>query len=110
VRWALRGVGADAPIGSQSSEAGRPPKTVLKAASVAWPKAASASRAPLPTAHQEGASAPLSVVWADPDLQMKKRRAVEESNTDNRMVRCSCKRRGRARLWRPRRLRLGLDQ
>jgi hypothetical protein len=38
---------------------------------------------------QEGATSPLSVKWADPDLQMKKRRAVEESNTDNRMVRAA---------------------
>lgn len=29
---------------------------------------------------------PLSIKWADPELQIKKRRAVEESNTENRML------------------------
>jgi hypothetical protein len=36
---------------------------------------------------QEGAAAPLSVKWADPDLQVKKRQAVEDSHAENRMVR-----------------------
>ncbi|KIZ04483.1 CUG-BP- and ETR-3-like factor 4 [Monoraphidium neglectum] len=34
----------------------------------------------------EGGSNPMAVKWADPELQVKKRRAVEESNTDNRML------------------------
>lgn len=34
-----------------------------------------------------GSVTPLAVKWADPELQIKKRRAVEDSNTDNRMVR-----------------------
>jgi hypothetical protein len=42
---------------------------------------------PRPAKPQEGCATPLSVKWADPELQLKKRRAVEESNTDNRMVR-----------------------
>jgi hypothetical protein len=36
----------------------------------------------------EGSVTPLAVKWADPELQIKKRRAVEDSNADNRMVRC----------------------
>lgn len=35
----------------------------------------------------EGATTPLAVKWADPLLQIKKRRAVEDSNAENRMVR-----------------------
>lgn len=35
----------------------------------------------------EGATTPLAVRWADPLLQIKKRRAVEDSNAENRMVR-----------------------
>jgi hypothetical protein len=46
----------------------------------------------------EGSATPLAVKWADPELQIKKRRAVEDSNAENRMVRgaqwtqvpCSC--------------------
>lgn len=34
----------------------------------------------------EGSLAPLAVKWADPDLQVKKRRAVEDSNAENRML------------------------
>mmetsp|Transcript_31833 Transcript_31833/g.70722 ORF Transcript_31833/g.70722 Transcript_31833/m.70722 type:complete len:496 (-) Transcript_31833:2249-3736(-) len=34
----------------------------------------------------EGSSAPLSIKWADPDLQTKKKKAVEDSNADNRML------------------------
>jgi hypothetical protein len=34
----------------------------------------------------EGSVTPLAVKWADPELQIKKRRAVEDSNADNRMV------------------------
>ncbi|WIA44418.1 hypothetical protein OEZ86_007184 [Tetradesmus obliquus] len=33
-----------------------------------------------------GSVTPLAVKWADPELQIKKRRAVEDSNTDNRML------------------------
>lgn len=33
-----------------------------------------------------GAAAAIAVKWADPDLQLKKRRAVEDSNAENRMV------------------------
>lgn len=35
----------------------------------------------------EGSTTPLAVKWADPLLQIKKRRAVEDSNAENRMVR-----------------------
>ena len=38
----------------------------------------------------ENSSTPLAVKWADPLLQIKKRRAVEDSNAENRMVRHSC--------------------
>ncbi|KAF6260316.1 hypothetical protein COO60DRAFT_909475 [Scenedesmus sp. NREL 46B-D3] len=34
----------------------------------------------------EGSVTPLAVKWADPELQVKKRRAVEDSNADNRML------------------------
>lgn len=34
----------------------------------------------------EGAIQPIAVKWADPDLQVKKRRAVEDSNAENRML------------------------
>jgi hypothetical protein len=34
----------------------------------------------------EGASTPIAIKWADPDLQVKKRRALEDSNAENRMV------------------------
>jgi hypothetical protein len=34
----------------------------------------------------EGSVTPLAVKWADPELQIKKRRAVEDSNADNRML------------------------
>lgn len=34
----------------------------------------------------EGATTPLAVRWADPLLQIKKRRAVEDSNAENRML------------------------
>jgi phosphoinositide-3-kinase regulatory subunit 4 len=34
----------------------------------------------------EGSVTPLAVKWADPELQIKKRRAVEDSSVDNRMV------------------------
>lgn len=37
----------------------------------------------------EGSTTPLAVKWADPMLQIKKRRAVEDSNAENRMVRRS---------------------
>lgn len=33
-----------------------------------------------------GGLMPLSVKWADPDLQSKKRRAQKDSNAENRMV------------------------
>jgi hypothetical protein len=51
---------------------------------------------------QEGSVTPLAVKWADPELQVKKRRAVEESSTDNRMVGArgsslGCRRQGRRR-------------
>lgn len=40
--------------------------------------------------HQfEGTTIPLAVQWADPLLQIKKRRAAEDSNAENRMVRSS---------------------
>jgi hypothetical protein len=35
----------------------------------------------------EGGTAPMAVKWADPDLQYKKRRAVQDGSADNRMVR-----------------------
>jgi phosphoinositide-3-kinase regulatory subunit 4 len=35
----------------------------------------------------DGSTTPLAVKWADPLLQIKKRRAVEDSNAENRMVR-----------------------
>lgn len=35
----------------------------------------------------EGSTTPLAVKWADPLLQIKKRRAVEDSNAENKMVR-----------------------
>lgn len=35
----------------------------------------------------EGSITQLAVKWADPELQIKKKRAVEDSNADNRMVR-----------------------
>lgn len=38
-------------------------------------------------APQSGAAEPLTVQWADPELQLKRRRAAEDSNPDNRMVR-----------------------
>lgn len=34
----------------------------------------------------DGSVTPLAVKWADPDLQIKKRRAVEDCNAENRMV------------------------
>jgi hypothetical protein len=34
----------------------------------------------------EGSTTPLAVKWADPLLQIKKRRAVEDSNAENRTV------------------------
>eukprot|EP00775_Hariotina_reticulata_P001643 gene1644-1985_t len=34
----------------------------------------------------EGSATPLAVKWADPELQVKKRRAVEDSNAENRML------------------------
>lgn len=34
----------------------------------------------------KGAVTPLSVKWADPELQAKKKKAVEEANADNRML------------------------
>jgi phosphoinositide-3-kinase regulatory subunit 4 len=34
----------------------------------------------------DGSTTPLAVKWADPLLQIKKRRAVEDSNAENRMV------------------------
>lgn len=34
----------------------------------------------------EGSTTPIAVKWADPLLQIKKRRAVEDSNAENRMV------------------------
>jgi hypothetical protein len=37
-----------------------------------------------------GSVTPLAVKWADPELQIKKRRAVEDSNADNRMVSAVC--------------------
>lgn len=40
----------------------------------------------------DGSTTPLAVKWADPLLQIKKRRAVEDSNAENRMV-SSCKQR-----------------
>ena len=36
--------------------------------------------------NMQGSTAPLSVKWADPDLQIKKKKAVEGSNVDSRMV------------------------
>jgi hypothetical protein len=32
----------------------------------------------------------LTVKWADPDLQVKKKKALEDSNAENRMVRGAC--------------------
>jgi RNA recognition motif-containing protein len=37
----------------------------------------------------EGATAPLAVKWADPDLQYKKRKATASGNAENRMVRAA---------------------
>lgn len=34
----------------------------------------------------EGSVTQLAVKWADPELQIKKKRAVEDSNAENRMV------------------------
>eukprot|EP00879_Flechtneria_rotunda_P011421 GHRR01011930.1.p1 GENE.GHRR01011930.1~~GHRR01011930.1.p1 ORF type:complete len:414 (+),score=97.93 GHRR01011930.1:226-1467(+) len=34
----------------------------------------------------DGSLVPVAVKWADPDLQLKKRRAVEDSNAENRML------------------------
>ena len=34
----------------------------------------------------EGGTAPIAVKWADPDLQYKKRKAVQDGSADNRMV------------------------
>ena len=34
----------------------------------------------------EGSTTTIAVKWADPELQIKKRRALEDSNAENRMV------------------------
>ncbi|GAX72674.1 hypothetical protein CEUSTIGMA_g130.t1 [Chlamydomonas eustigma] len=36
--------------------------------------------------HMGDSSGPLSISWADPELQTRKKKAVESSNVDNRMV------------------------
>lgn len=33
----------------------------------------------------------MSVRWADPELQAKKKKALEDANADNRMVRRACR-------------------
>jgi hypothetical protein len=41
---------------------------------------------PLFTLQPGGSSGSIQVKWADPDLQHKKKKALDESNADNRMV------------------------